>query len=119
MKPVFALFALALLSSFAAAQDKDGKDDVVGAIWKFTMSNGTQKESGQFRVYRHVVFKGAKRVGTIQPRGTDTTLTITDFPKLNGKVELRKVKRDPPVWRGIFHKTDGTKWEIEVEIKDK
>jgi hypothetical protein len=73
------------------------------------MNNGSEKESGQFRVYKHVVYKGAKKVGTIQPRGTDTTLTITDFPKLNGKVELRKIKRDPPVWRGVFHKTDVTK----------
>jgi hypothetical protein len=119
MKPFVCLVALAYLACPAPTSARDDKGNVVGAIWKFTMTNGTEQESGQFRVHKYVVYKGAKKVGIVRPRGTESTLTITDFPKLNGKVELRKIKKDPPHWRGTFHKTDGTKWDITVEIKDR
>jgi hypothetical protein len=112
------LVLFGLTPVLATGQDKDGKDDVVGTIWKFTMTNGPQKETGQFRVHKHVVYKGAKKVGLIEPKGLQTTLIINDFPKLNGRVELTKVKAKPPVWRGTYHRSDGTKWNIEVEVKD-
>jgi hypothetical protein len=124
------ILAATLLVTIAAApaeaQDKkkkrkkDGKDDVVGTIWSFTARKGSETEKGRFRVYEKEVFKGSEKVGVVIPKDKDeTTLVVTGFPKLNGKVVLRKVGHNPTVWSGDLLHENGSKWHIRVEVKDK
>lgn len=100
-------------------KDRDGKDDVVGTIWKYKATHQDRKINGQFRVHNHVVYRGKNKVGKIVPQSpTETTMLITDYAELNGTIKLRKTETKPPVWTGFLTKPNGNKWKIEVEIKD-
>jgi hypothetical protein len=109
-------------SAFAArdsAKGKDGKDDVVGTIWSYTITHGKEKESGKFRVYDGKIYKGDKVVGKYQVTGDEkSTITFTDWPEMNGSVELTKTRRHPPRAKGTLKKDDGTEWEMHAEWKD-
>ena len=128
---VLSIFCLLLVSLLAvtpglAKPPKKNNNKVVGIRWEFTgkkVVNGNQMAeiiSDTFRVNNYNVFRGARKVGVVQPNGaTETTLTITDFPKLNGTVTLRKVDTKPPVWKGQLEQSDGTKWLMTVTIRQK
>jgi hypothetical protein len=123
---LLSLIVVALVAAPGEAQDKkkkrkrDGKDDVVGTIWAFKATKGTETERGQFRVYLKDVFKGGDKVGVVIPKDNDeTTMVIDGFKKLNGKVVLRRVGRNPTVWRGVLLHADGSKWDIVIDVKDK
>jgi hypothetical protein len=96
---------------------KDGKDDFVGAIWRFTLTRDGKKESGQFRVYKDEIFKGATKVGVVQPKDkNETTLVFTEWPEMNGSATLRKVKNGQAA--GTLNKNNGSKWEMVINWKD-
>src|SRR4051812_29445594 len=109
-------------SAFAAndsPKGKDGKDDVVGVIWDYTITHGKQKESGQFRIYNSKIYKGEKVVGHYEHTGDQlTTITFTDWPAMNGTVALTKTNRHPPRAEGKLKKDDGSEWEMTVQWKD-
>ena len=108
------------LSVSAGGQDRDGKDNVVGTKWSYEITNGKEKEEGQFRAYNAELFKGAKKVGKSHPKSaTETTLVITDYEPLNGKAVLRKVGHHPAIWKGTLTKSNGSSWEMKVTVKDK
>lgn len=108
------------LANPACAQDRDGKDDVVGTIWRYTITNGNKKDNGQFRVYKKDIFKGSKKVGEVHPKDEDeTTLVFTNYEEFKGKAVLRKTKTSPPTWNGTLHRQNGTHWKMEVVVKDK
>jgi hypothetical protein len=92
------LVLVGLDARYSGAQvAKKRPNNVVGTIWEFQASSGIATVDGQFRVYRKDVFKGPNKVGYVKPKDDDeTTLVITDFPKLNGTVVLRKTRRKPP-----------------------
>ena len=46
-------------------------------------------------------------------------MVIEGFKKLNGKVVLRRIKRNPTVWSGTLLHADGSKWNIVIDVKDK
>jgi hypothetical protein len=103
----------------AIAKDKDGKDDVVGTIWSYTLTNKNKKESGQFRLYNLEIFKGAKKVGYgIRKDDDEAKLIVKNYPPLNGTAVMRKVGRKPPIWKGTLIKEDGSKWQMESTVKD-
>lgn len=111
---------LLLLPLSIQAQDRDGKDDVVGTIWRYTITHGNKKDTGQFRVYLKEIFKGKDKVGYVVPKDNDeTTLHFTDYKEFKGTAVLRKTKRSPPTWQGTLNKQNGTRWEMTVIIKDK
>jgi len=115
------LFGLTFLTPLpTVAQDRDGKDDVVGTIWHYTITQGNKKDSGQFRVYLKDIFKGKDKVGHVVPKdGDETTLHFTDYKEFKGTAVLRKVKRTPATWKGTLNKQNGTQWEMTVIVKDK
>ena len=114
-----ALLALALAAANAFAADKKPKDNVVGAIWSYTITKGDKSETGQFRVYQREIFKGDKKVGHVEVKDEDeTTLYFTDWSEMNGKAVLRKVRKRPPTALGTLHKRDGTDWDMKVQWKE-
>lgn len=124
---VAVVLALALVAILVPAttfgqgkKKKDDTDNRVGTIWAFTAVDGSDVEKGQFRVYQKEVFKGARKVGYIEPKGRNqTTMVITDFARLNGTTELRKTGQRPPVWEGVLKRRGGSSWNIKVEVKDR
>src|SRR5687767_13444736 len=104
-------------ASFTLAEprkDRDGKDDVMGAIWSYTLTKGDETSHGKFRVYNKEVFKGSEKVGSVDVEDEDqTTITFTKWPEMNGKAVLRKTKRNPPGAAGTLTKTDGSQWEMK------
>jgi hypothetical protein len=101
--------------------NRDGKDDVVGTRWHYTLKNGQKVERGTFRVLNLVVFKGPSQVGVVLPnpkQPDQSTLTITRLSDMNGVAVIRKTGRKPPVWRGTLKKTDGTEWDLRIVVKD-
>lgn len=113
-----------IISAFAAplcARDskkgKDGKDDVVGAIWSYTLTHDEKKVTGQFRVYEDVIYKGADKVGVVEPKDKDeTTLIFNKWPEMDGRAILRKTKNGRAA--GTLFKKDGSKWEMKATWKD-
>jgi len=104
----------------AEKKKKKDKDNVVGTIWAYKLKKDDKAENGQFRVYKLEVFKGDKKVGKVVPKDEDETkLIITEYEPLNGAAILRKTRTKPPVWKGTLVKDDGSKWSMEVEIKNK
>jgi hypothetical protein len=98
---------------------KDGKDDVVGVVWNYTIARGKAKESGQFRVYNKKIYREDKVVGKYEQTGDQKTkITFTDWPEMNGTVNLTKTRRHPPRAYGKLKKTDGTEWDMTVQWKD-
>jgi hypothetical protein len=84
----------------------DGKDDVVGAIWRYTLTRDGKEESGQFRVYQREICKGSEKVGVVEPKDKDeTTLTFKNWPDMNGRATLRKIKNGRA--SGTVKKTKG------------
>jgi hypothetical protein len=111
---VFAAVPLARDSN----KGKDGKDDIVGAVWEYTLKKGKETSSGQFRVSENRIFKGAKKVGKVEPNGDETTITITDWDEMNGTAKLTKNRRAPAGASGTLTKKDGSEWEMKVTWKD-
>ena len=102
-----------------SAKGKDGVDDHMGAIWEFTLTKGTEKSSGKFRVLNHEIFHQNKKVGKAEGKDDDeTTITITEWDEMNGTATLRKHKRHPPGATGTLKKKDGSEWEMKVTWKD-
>jgi hypothetical protein len=100
--------------------NKDGKDDVVGALWEYTLTREGRKESGQFRVFQREIFRGGKKVGSVYIKDNDeSSFKISGWPEMNGEATIRKVKQQPVIWKGDFTRENGQKWNIELEIKDK
>ncbi len=98
----------------------DGKDDVLGALWEYKLTRDGRKESGQFRVYQHEIFRGNKKVGSVYIKDNDeASFDISGWPEMNGKATIRKVKQQPVVWKGDFTRENRQKWNIELEVKDK
>lgn len=120
---VFSALAVSVLSiptTFAKGRKKDGKDDVVGTQWAYTITRNGKEESGQFRCYQKELFKGKTKVGEVQPKDDDqSTLIFTDFGELNGKITIRRVKRKPPVWKGTLKRENGRSWDIVIRVKDR
>lgn len=114
------MLTLALCTTSAMARKgKDGVDDIVGSIWTYTLKKGDKEESGQFRIYKGEVFKGADKVGTYHVKDEDeTTITFTNWPEMNGTAVLRKTHKRPPGAAGVLHKKDGTDWEMKAHWKD-
>lgn len=120
MYPAMLVGLMLLLPLSIQAQDRDGKDDIVGTIWRYTITHGSKKDTGQFRVYLKEIFKGKDKVGYVQPKDNDeTTLHFTDYKEFKGTAVLRKTKRSPSTWQGTLSKQNGTKWEMTVIVKDK
>ena len=110
---IIALVAAVLLPSLAYAQGRQ----LPGAIWTFKAVNGSEVVEGQYRVYRKEVFRGNRKVGVVKPKSANvTTLEITGFPKLNGTTILNRTKG--PHWEGTLKRDDGSKWVIDIDIKE-
>ena len=113
------LAAAVCTSDAFARKGRDRKDDVVGAVWSYTLTRGGEKVTGKFRVYNKEIFKGAEKVGTVDAdSATETTLVITGLPKLNGTARLRKTRRNPPGAAGTLVRDDGSEWQMKVRWKD-
>ena len=110
--------AVALLAIAAPCFAQRG-DRGPGLIWEFTAVKGSEVVKGQYRVFRKEVFKGARKVGVIQPISRDeTTLEVTGFPLLNGKTHLHRARQESSDWVGTLTKDDGSKWAITIVIKE-
>ncbi len=111
-----------ILGGHVIAQPKQNK--VVGFIWEYHGKKVVDDKltgeeiHGQFRVFNKEAFKGPKKVGFVKAKGPlESTLTITDWPEMNGKVTLKKVGMAPPVWQGLFQKDDGSNWRLTVKFR--
>jgi hypothetical protein len=113
---LFALTASAAVGK--PRKGKDGKDDIVGAVWTYTLTKDGKSESGRFRVFKHEIFKGKKKVGAASPDGDETTLVFSDWPEMNGTAKLRKNRKNPPGASGTLTKEDGSEWDMKVRWKD-
>lgn len=103
------------------AKGKDGKNDIVGAQWRYTLKRGPKQEQGVFRVNNHELFRGPKKIGIAKPnpkQPDETALTITGVPELNGVAVLRKTGRQPARWRGTLKKVDGSEWDLQIVVRD-
>ena len=108
---------LATVADTLAAPKKP--DNIMGAIWTYTLTKGDKKESGTFRVYKKEIFKGDKKVGHVTVKDEDeTTLVFTDWSEMNGTATLRKTRKNPPTAGGTLHKKDGSDWEMKVQWKE-
>jgi hypothetical protein len=112
---------LASLTPLQALAKPKPKDDVMGAIWKYTLKReGQPEEKGEFRVYKDEIFLEDKKIGSVHKKDEDeTTLTFGGAPKLNGTATLRKTNKKPPVASGTLKKSDGTTWDMHVQIFDR
>src|SRR6476469_5758682 len=91
------VIALGLAAASDALAAPKKADNVMGAIWSYTLTKGDKKESGTFRVYKKEIFKGDKKVGHVDVKDEDeTTLVFTDWSEMNGKADLRKTRKNPP-----------------------
>lgn len=123
---VFVFFSAVAFTAFAQFPNPNpraGKNQTDGFIWEYTGQEVVdqkltgKKMSGHFRVSNLVAYKGPKRIGFVRPeRASKTTLTITDWPELNGTATLTKTGYQPPIWQGGFRKADGTKWRWSVKF---
>jgi hypothetical protein len=125
------LSLLALVAVGAAAQDKGkgkgkgkgkekDRDDVVGAIWHYTLSRGGQVVTGNFRVYQQEMFRGDKRIGVIKAKDNDeATFIVSGDPELNGQAHYRKTHDKPQRVKGTLVRPTGEKWDLEIEVKDR
>jgi hypothetical protein len=101
----------------AAPHDKDNKENVVGAVWKYTLINEKSKMEGGFRVYRNEIFKQGRKIGRVVVKDNDeTTLIFTDDPELNGKAVLAKAKNG--VAQGTLKRDDGVQFHMYVTMVD-
>jgi len=116
-----AILGVLVAASFPfTAHVQSGQDRVVGAIWSYTITHEGKKETGQFRVFQHEIFKSSEKVGTVQPKDKDeTTLHFTNYKEFKGSASLRKVKKNPNTWKGTLTREDGSRWEMVVIVKEK
>lgn len=114
------LVASVCLVAGLGANQKDKKDDVIGAIWEYKIERDGKTEHGTFRVFQYDIFKGAHKVGKVQPKNKEeSTLNFNGLNELAGTAIIRKVRRKPPVWKGTLKKADGTEWDIRIDVRDK
>jgi hypothetical protein len=101
-------------------EKKRGKSEKLpGLIWIFTVTDGKDEIKGQFRVFQKVVYRGDKKVGTVNPKsGRETELVITDFPKLNGTAHLKRAEARTAKWKGELKRKDGSMLPISVDVKE-
>lgn len=115
---------MASLSEPARAQvtGKDGVEDVKGARWGYEIFGDDPKkpiETGVYRVNNKVMYKGKTKVGVINAESrTETKLTITGIPEINGIAELKKVGEKPPVWEGTLKRKSGKHYKMKVVFRD-
>lgn len=115
---------VASLSEPARAQvtGKDGVEDVKGARWGYEIFGDDPKkpiETGVYRVNNKVMYKGKTKVGVINAESrTETKLTITGIPEINGIAELKKVGEKPPVWEGTLKRKSGKHYKMKVVFRD-
>jgi hypothetical protein len=97
------------------------RDDIVGAMWKYTLKReGEAEKKGEFRVFRGEIFLKDKKIGTLHKKDEDeSTLIIGGLPELNGTAVVRNIKKKPVTAVGKFRRTDGTEWEIRIEVFDR
>lgn len=119
------LFASVPFVRSAEAQPPKSKkaNKVIGYIWEYhgkkVVDDKETGESieGKFRVFNYEAFRGPKKVGYVKPNGElESTLTINDWPEMNGTVTLTRVGQRPPVWVGLLRKDDGTQWKLRVKF---
>ena len=114
------VFSLALALPTSAKDKADDPNDVDGKIWHYEITMGKKKQGGQFRVQGGDLFNGDAKVGTIKAKSDkESTLVFKGHRDFNGRAEVRRVERRPPVWEGTLHKDDGTDWHMRLEIKDR
>jgi hypothetical protein len=128
-KRVIMFLLIGLVVGFAAAQEKGkgkgkgkgkDKDDVVGAIWHYTLKHDSRVVTGNFRVYQHDIYKGDRKIGVIKTKDNDEAeFVVSGDPELNGQAKYHKVKDNPQRIRGTLVKPNGEKWELEIDLKDK
>jgi hypothetical protein len=111
--------SISLLALFAAAALANGapkkNDNVPGARWTYTITQGDKKESGTFRILELVIYKDDKKIGrATQKSTTETTLVFTGLPELNGTAEVKRVKRGSCT--GTLKKSDGTEWVFKAHV---
>jgi len=110
--------AAAPLQARDSKKGKDHKDEVVGAVWSYTLSKeGEEDVKGQFRVSDNVIYKGSEKVGTVKPADKDdTTLVFNNWSEMNGTATLKKARNGHAA--GTLIKKDKSEWKMVVNWKD-
>ena len=92
--------------------DKDGKDDLVGARWKLTvMEKGKAVEENVFRADKFKIYKGANEIGTFKQGREAITIEIS-----KGKMELKLLKKDGTFYMGDWKTKDGETKKVKLGL---
>lgn len=118
---LIALFCVANFASFAKADPRKDGPTVVGATWHWIITDAKGKElNGDFRVKDGDVYIGTDKVGSTRAVDNDEVeMIFGGYDDLNGKVRLMKTKTKPATFRGTLNKSDGTKWQMRVIVRDR
>lgn len=102
-------------SSFVNGQNAK-IDNVVGALWKLTLSPSGELKEFQLRATKNKkIFIGGDEIGSWKIIGNDkVTIEFTKRPLLKGTMELNKTRNKPPTYMGKLKRSDGT--EVPVKI---
>lgn len=110
---------LAIVCVFCASTVKGQKNNVVGAVWEFTLSSPPPGESKVFRIRAtrdSKVFLGPEEIGRWEKSGNDkvTIEFTTKRPLFKGVMVLNKSRNNPPTYLGKLKKTDGS--EVNAKL---
>lgn len=85
------------------AHSGDGMEDVVGAIWKYRLSQRKKEKIGQFRVYQNEIFKGDDKIGVVKPKDSDESMIIlTDYKEVQRQSPFEENREEASKVAGEF-----------------
>jgi hypothetical protein len=114
---VVLLPTLILASADDKTKKKNTKDDVTTATWEYKITKDKKEETGRLQITGPDVFIDGKKVGHVErTSAVQTAIVFTDHEQLKGKASMTKTKMEPPVWDGKLAKSDGTEWQIHLEL---
>jgi len=109
-----------ICSSFVNGQNTK-IDNVVGAIWKLTLSPSGELKVFNLRATKNKkIFIEGEEIGSWKIIGNDkVTIEFTKRPLLKGTMELNKTRNKPPTYAGKLKRSDGTEVPVKmVMIED-
>ncbi len=108
------------------AGDRDGKDNVRGAVWEVTAKNVKTNKQEVFR-FRHqtgVAFDfDGKKIGAVSPvgntkdGGVKSRLVLRESTPIIGEMVMTQTKVG--VWGGVLKTKEGDEWNCVIRVLDR
>jgi hypothetical protein len=102
-------------------KNPDGKNDVVGAVWKVVATNAATQEEKTFgfRAKDGILYNGENEtVGVIKPiKQGESLITLKAPSELAGELKITMQKFGQ--WSGLLKTKDGQEWRCRLLVKDR